>query len=310
MEIQNLRIYEILRKFQQRIVLVLLPTLLIVLLSSLGYVTLAFTARYFGILNLIDNTILFVYAPTIFSAFITYVWIKPLAELILPGKLILRVSYYWLVVSLVFMTTSLAFSFSVFRTMSGNKIKVSNPEFVEKNLDNDYFEIENFKANKELAKTYADRHVGGKRNQKLYLRVYFAIPMSETEGNPSRSVWLGIEYRETISNSLSEDEKQSRYEKFFDNSEADFNQTDFSKVIYFEKVSASEKLNSLRKTIEISDSMSVSNSVFLEPIFEPWESRLEESTYWLGITWILALVIFLMTLIFFDTAPAKKRTDH
>lgn len=108
--------------------------------------------------------------------------------------------------------------------------------------------------------------------------------------------WLGVLYKDRISNRLSDEEKERLFQSFIENSQRDFEYTDLSKFIYLKRQSYSDDLDEYQKAIKQSPLVYSSNTVLIS-INEPFESRNGNKFAWIfGSFGIGALIWLLMIL--------------
>ncbi|MDD4970668.1 MAG: rhomboid family intramembrane serine protease [Paludibacter sp.] len=109
--------------------------------------------------------------------------------------------------------------------------------------------------------------------------------------------WLGVLYKDRISNRLSVEDKERLYESFIKHSQSEFEYTDLSKFIYLKRQGYSDDLDEYKKAIGRSPLVYASNTVLIS-VNESFESRNGNKLAWIfGSFGIGCLIWLLMVLI-------------
>ncbi len=109
--------------------------------------------------------------------------------------------------------------------------------------------------------------------------------------------WLGVLYKDRISNRLSDEEKENLFQSFTEQSQRDFEYTDLSKFIYLKRQNYSDDLDQFQKAIKQSPLIYSSNTVLIS-VNEPFESRNGNKFAWIfgsfgigGLIWLLMILV-------------------
>lgn len=109
--------------------------------------------------------------------------------------------------------------------------------------------------------------------------------------------WLGVLYKDRISNRSSDEVKEQLFQSFIKRSQSDFDYTDLSKFIYLKRQSYSDDLDEYKKAIDQSALVHSSNTVLIS-VNESFESRNGNKFAWIfgsfgigGLIWLLMVLI-------------------
>jgi rhomboid protease GluP len=105
--------------------------------------------------------------------------------------------------------------------------------------------------------------------------------------------WLGIEFKERISNNLNDGEKESAYKAFAQETEKAFKDTDLENFTYLDRIGASTKHRGLLKAVS-KISASGKPPVILEAVNQPFETRTGDKLGWIFKSYGIGAAIFLI----------------
>ena len=109
-----------------------------------------------------------------------------------------------------------------------------------------------------------------KWNQYLNFHHLQAIPFKNTD-----TTYIGFHYHESISNDLSEAERNGYYRAFLQASAIALDGSNFYADHYFEKLSKSDQLDGYTEAIQLSLNHSTGNeAIVLKPVYAPFSERL------------------------------------
>lgn len=123
----------------------------------------------------------------------------------------------------------------------------------------------------------------GRNNEHLNMHIYAALPIFEKASDTSTTepaAWLGIEYREQISNRLEQQEKEEKYRAFARQSQNDFDKKNVSEFVYLDRLFPSEKREGFIEAIKVNERYRP-NDIVLEAINEPFEARNGDKLAWI-----------------------------
>lgn len=172
--------------------------------------------------------------------------------------------------------------------------EISNSELTK------YYTIRNYYIDKNTIGAHSSFDVSGKHNDKFNMHIYIALPMFESALDTNNTdiepfAWLGIEYKETISNRLEANEKEEKYQEFANESQIDFDNKNVSKFIYLDRLGHSDERDGFIEAIE-KNPIYEPNNIILKAINEPFEARNGSKLSWIIGSCIVGSVIWLIML--------------
>jgi len=201
--------------------------------------------------------------------------------------------FYQLIMSLA-ITAPIVVSQNYIEKASYDLVRLNHSHEVTNYSDQKYFDIHSFDVAHYASLPYVTARTSGKNNDKLTFYLYLASPLRNCA-----NVWFGVEYKERLSNRLSDDKKDSEYRSFIEKSKKEFESYDFQDVSYFEKLGYSDERDGYLEAIKKQyPDEQASEQIILIPKFDAFEDRLGNSFPWIFRSFgIGAFVIFLMVAI-------------
>ena len=153
--------------------------------------------------------------------------------------------------------------------------------------------------------------VSGKHNEDFNMNLFVVLPIFSTPADTSNSnclAWYGVKYHKQISNRLDDQEKQESFQKFANESQADFDRKDVSQFIYLNRIGNTNDHQGYNEAIKNNKRYISSSTIVLIPVDEPFEKRNGNKLSWIfGAFGIGALVWLIMLLIpKFDSERLEK----
>ncbi len=157
-----------------------------------------------------------------------------------------------------------------------------------------YFKINSFKVDGNSSLPYVTARTSGRNNSNLKFYLYLACPFER-----AKDIWYGVEYKESLSNRMSDERKEATYRSFIEQSVKEFATYDFQQVNYFEKLGYSDDrdgfLESIKKSIP---QINEKEQIILIPKTDVFEQRLGNTVLWIfGSFGMGAFILLLMVLI-------------
>ncbi len=172
--------------------------------------------------------------------------------------------------------------------------KVSSVTEIKELKNEKYFKIGSFEINQKQSLPYVTARTSGKNNQSLTYYLYLTCPFQNTS-----SVWYGVKYQKKLSNRLSEEQKESEYKKFLDQSEKDFANYNFYEDSYFEKLRYSDDHDGFLEALKNSaPNFKGKDQIILIPKKDVFKNRLGNSFSWIFKSFSIgAFILLIMILI-------------
>jgi len=173
-------------------------------------------------------------------------------------------------------------------------VRISSIEHVSDYESEKYFKLDLFDVEKNKCLPYLSTKTTGKYNDRLNFTMSLSCPFKRDMGN----VWYGIDYREHLSNKISNEKKESELKKFLKKSQESFNTYDFQNVTYFEKLRNSNERNGFIGAIKKSDSkVNEKQQIILIPQADIFEKRYNKDFTWIFISFAIGAFIILLMIV-------------
>lgn len=134
-----------------------------------------------------------------------------------------------------------------------------------------------------------------------------------TKGNADTvKAWIGIDYFKSISNRLSEAEKEQEYHKLLNSIDKDLDTINLKQFVYLERLSNSSDYNRYKKAIAYNKAFTIKSDIVLLPVNEPFEKHNGEKPLWFIALTLIAVFIWWLMILFanFDMAELRKRQGY
>lgn len=207
-------------------------------------------------------------------------------------------------------------------TATGKLTEIENVSQIEKHDKTKYYVLNNYYIDKQHIAIQNTASVSGRHNENLNMLIYIVMPIVEKNGDavtPENKYWLGKQYNERISNRLSDQEKEDRYEAFVEKCQKEFEETDFSRFTYLEVVGNTEQHNEYNIALEKINVIPSADKIVFEAKTEPFEARNGKKLPWIFGSLAIGLLAYLILLLFpkfeeskfeqFKNGEQQKDTD-
>jgi rhomboid protease GluP len=206
------------------------------------------------------------------------------------------------------MTLPMVISQLYFTTASSDLRTLSALEEIHQYPTDRYFDYKKFDINPDGG-AHSTFRVKGRYDDRLAIDVYFVFAIEDTtsQSKEPSDFWYGISYSKEISNKLSDEEKQTLYEAFYNESAAKLDSVRFHDLLYFERVPNSDDRDGYFKAIEQLTKKAVSKqATVLIPITEPFEDRNGSKIAWGIATYGIGILLFA----FLIRIPKYDEAEH
>ena len=181
-----------------------------------------------------------------------------------------------------------------------NLIEVDSIEEVSDFTNEKYFHLNNFILDTDRSASYTIARTSGKANQFLYYNSYTAIPFRGSD-----NVFLGFYYTESLSNRLSDHEKNTLYRGFLNNADQALKTASFYSAQYFERVPPSSDLKAYQNALETTNQFSqAKQAILLKPVYKSFEQRSGNKVDWILGTFAAGVVFIFSLLMFYQVKPS------
>jgi rhomboid protease GluP len=160
-----------------------------------------------------------------------------------------------------------------------------------------YYKVKKFYIDKKYIGVQPHFESSGRHNEDLKMDLYAVLPVFNDKSEINNSdcfAWLGINYSKTISNRLSENEKEKAFQNFIKESEKDFDRKNVNEFVYLER---SEDNDEFRKAVQENPKYNSIDAPVLLARNEPFENRTGDSFLWIFFTFGIGSLIWLIMIL-------------
>ena len=315
-------------KQTEKLRLIYLPFLIIAISTIGGYTFLNWLIicelQLFSIKEVIINFVI----PFILPWIPILIWLRPRIRLLnLETKRDSNLPFLYQFIAGLAIAVPTIIAQEYLTTATGKLTELENISQIDKHEATKYYTLKDCYIDKEHFSFEDKFEVYGKHNEDLSMQIYVVCPILKNKklsenilrkgsGNSYPAInavdkqiqnasltrdtvkaWLGIVYKDRISNRLSSGEKDKLFKSFAQNSQYEFNNASLSQFVYLKRQGNSDDLDEYKKAIELSPLVSFNNTVLI-PFNEPFELRNGNKLAWIfGAFGIGAFIWLLMILI-------------
>jgi membrane associated rhomboid family serine protease len=275
-----------------KLVHIFLPLLLL----AVVFITLYSLANWLlvasGLLPL-DQELANLWLPMLLSAILVGTLIAPRLRILkLSEKRNVPFLYQIFAAAVLFVPTCCAQYYVT--TASGKLTHVKSADMVFSAPRTKYYAADTICLDRQNALVRNVNEVTGRNNENLELKIYVLTPPCADAGRP---VWIGFIYHDTISNSESNELKESQYNDFLKRSQAEFDTFDPKSVRYLEALGPSADRRNFEKAVSKTGATPKSSPIILVPHQDAFESRNGETLPWTFYSFGIFAGVFLMMIL-------------
>jgi rhomboid protease GluP len=289
----------------------ILPTFLAVTFGTvfgLGFIRWLFCLQ-FSIID-IKEEIWVLWLPLIFPWIPIILWLRQRFR-ILTFKDNDKGRFGFQMIAWLIITAMLFVSQAYLTTATGRLQKLSTINDIEKVEKSRYYELTNFSVANYYGGTYTDFRQSGKYNQYLNFDIFFVTPILKDTSERIDDIpkyWYGVNFKEQISNKISSEEKEKKYQAFYDECIEKMNKYEFHSLDHFERKPTSDDRQNYLKAIEARTKQTGNDGfIVLEPIKEKYEDRNGNKFAWIFGSFGIGLAVLLFALIWPGYSETEKK---
>lgn len=197
-------------------------------------------------------------------------------------------------------TASLLFSQNYFTTATGKLQQLSNIKEIDKVRKARYYKLTNFAVGPYFEGLCLYSSPSGYHNKYLDFDAYCVTPILNNTSERSTTIpkhWFGVTFHEQISNEISDEEKEEKYQAFYAECIQKLNNYDFHSSDHFERIPTSyEKQKFIRAIQSGTNQTTVDDFIVLVPIQEKFEVRNGNEFAWIFGSFAIGLSVLLLSL--------------
>lgn len=289
----------------------ILPTFLAVTFGTvfgLGFIRWLFCLQ-FSIID-IKEEIWVLWLPLVFPWMPITLWLRQRFR-ILTFKDNDKGRFGFQMIAWIIITAMLFVSQAYLTTSTGRLQKLSTISDIEKVEKSRYYELTNFSVANYYGGTFTDFRQSGKYNQYLNFDIFFVTPiLNDTSEriNDIPKYWYGVNFKEQISNKISNEEKEKKYQVFYDECIEKMNKYEFHSLDHFERKPTSGDRQNYLKAIEARTKQTADDSfIVLEPIKEKYGDRNGNKFAWIFGSFGIGLGVLVFALIWPGYSETEKK---
>lgn len=208
------------------------------------------------------------------------------------------------------MTSAMIVSQSYLSKATGDLAAINRISDIETVDKAKYYKINEFDVVPRYGTSFTDFRASGKYNQYLNFNTYFACPIvndSSARPNSLPKYWYGVSFKEQISNKITPEEKERKFNDFYQVCLKKMNSYKYHEFEYLERLTNSEArdgfLNSIKTKIKGDNQIEF---VILQPQYDTLSQRAGNKIAWTFGSFGIGLFIFLFSLIW----PGYSKSEH
>jgi rhomboid protease GluP len=191
------------------------------------------------------------------------------------------------------------------KTATGKLAELNSIDEIAK-LDVRYIKLDQIELDREFGSAHTEFRASGKYNQYLNFDSYFVYPFATDNPNNKFKYWYGVKINDQISNKIEPEEKERKYQAFFQQAIKDFEAYKFSEPDYFEILPHSDDREGFLNAVKRQEQFAGSEPVIIEPKDGFYSDRNGQKFQWIFGSFVIGFGIFLFTLIF----PKYHAAEH
>lgn len=221
-----------------------------------------------------------------------------------------KARFFFQIISWGVMTAMLFVSQAYLTTATGKLKELSTISDIDKIEKARYYKLTDFVVAPYFGGSYTDFRTSGKYNQYLNFDIYFVTPILKDSTEIIKNIpkyWYGVKFKEQISNKISNEEKEKKYQAFYNDCIEKMNKYEFHSLDHFERKPTSDDRQNFLKAIEARiKQVADDNFIVLEPIKEKFEDRNGNKFAWIFGSFGIGLGVLLFSLIW----PGYSETER
>lgn len=286
-------------KLNEKVKLIFLPFLFIAICFIIAYSLLNWLLFIqTGILSLKEDFVN-LWLPLTLSGIPILIWLRPRVKLLqLKDD---NKSWGLLFITWVLISVPALLAQTYISTATGKLTQLDNISRFEQAKPTKYYSLKNYFIDTSHIGIRQTATVSGKRNRDLTFAIYIVMPVFTSVTDTAKgecSYWLGKKYSEKISNKLSKQEEDEKYQLFAEKSQAAFDTTDFSNFTYLEKAGNTDDHEEFNNAIQRSNLIRYSDPVVFIPHHGAFADRNGGMLGWSIVSLGIGAVIWFIILLF------------
>lgn len=184
-------------------------------------------------------------------------------------------------------------------TATGHLTKLNSIKDIDKFPLSKYYSLKSHYIDKRFNSAHSTFNVSGKHNENFNMSIYVVLPIFENEKDTAVKeplAWLGVEYNESISNRLEQNEKEAKYQEFADESQRDFDNKNVAEFVYMDRIGNSDDKDGYIQAI-VQKQNYFANRPILIGVNEPFEARNGKKLEWILGSFAIGSLVWLVMIL-------------
>jgi rhomboid protease GluP len=299
--------------FSTRIRLIFVPFLIV----SIGFIFIYSFLDWLFIMQLempLNEDLVHYWLAVGLSLVPVLIWLRPRIRLLVlkDKKGNLPFLYQFIAIIAIAAPTVIAQDYLV--TATGRLTLLQNVSEISNQPLTKYYKLKDHFIDKRHIAVYRRSETSGKNNEYLGFYIDVACPILAGPINYDNAVtpkaWLCYQFSKSISNRLSDEEKELEYKAFDTVSNNEFKEKNFDEFVYLDRIATNDRRKGYLKAIK-SKVSNIEKPIILEAVNAPFEARNGEKLMWIFASFGIGAAVWLLMIIIpkINTVELKKRED-
>jgi len=240
----------------------------------------------------------------LFVSFIpNFIWLRPPIKRLYPesmrNKSNAGVAFYLVLANFAIAAPLISAQFWL-KSTTGSLSQLDNIKQIQNKNAVKYYTLKTFYIDKNQYGIHSTAELSGKRDKDFVIRSFFSLPILESKEdtlNTTCFAWIGVQFVKTIENRLEQSEKDKLFQEFVNESLNEINQTDFSQLVYLERIGNTYS-DQFKESTKNCLKYNSPHSNFFEAVNEPFEKRSGNKLAWIFGTFGIGAVLWFLIIFF------------
>lgn len=242
-----------------------------------------------------------IFIPLLFPWIPIVIWLRPKLKFLQFKGSSGNGSFLFMIISWITIMLTMTFSQTYLVSSTARLVKLETVDQIKASKKNEYYTIKKFYVDESLAANISDFEVSGKHDENLNIHVYFVAPIInfETEEyNESPKVWYGVNFHKSISNRLTNQEKETAFRNFYEQCATKMSKTDIYDFEYFKPIQKSKHKANFLSAVEVRINQPADETyTILTPSQEKFDERIGNELLYSFIALFSGILIFTLALL-------------
>jgi rhomboid protease GluP len=293
----------------------IVPTLIYMLIGTIGITMLARWITFQTNILELKESIWSIWIPLILPWIPIIIWLRPRLRILIRKKESDKLQFFFQFITWFALGIPLFISQAYLNTALGEMANINNVEEISAHPKAVYYTIKDFVVVPKFGTSAEDVRASGKYNEHLEINLYFTLPIANVKDSvslmPKYPCWYGVKYHRQISNKISPDEKEAKYQEFYKECIDKMRNYKYHDLKYFRRLPKSDDRDGFLKAIgRFFKGPPPAQTMILEPKTDSFEDRNGNKLAWTFGSMAIGLAFFLFCLIFPRYSVTELEHQH